>query len=193
MTSSPRVLAFSGSLRKESFNQKLVTIAARGAKEAGAEVTVVTLRDFPMPIFSEDDEAATGMPDTAKRFRELLKSHDALLIASPEYNSSVSAALKNTIDWGSRQLPGETPLQCFKGKTASLVCASPGKLGGLRGLEHIRSILCNIMVNVLGNHYALSAAHEAFAPDGSLKDAKAQEMALGVGRGLAEAAGKLRA
>ena len=100
--SKPRILAFGGSLRKASFNQKLSAIAAEGAREAGAEVTLIELRDFPMPLFDEDIEAKIGKTDEAKRLKDLFLSHQGLIIASPEYNSSYSAALKNAIDWVSR-------------------------------------------------------------------------------------------
>ena len=97
-----KILAFSGSLRAGSFNQKLVKIAADGAREAGAEVTVISLADFAMPIFDEDLEEKEGKSQKAKELKQLFIDHDSLLIASPEYNSMISAALKNAIDWVSR-------------------------------------------------------------------------------------------
>jgi len=93
MTNTVKILAFSGSLRSESFNQRLLAVAAEGAKEAGAEVSIVSLRDFPMPLLNQDDEKAHGLPPEARRFKELMKSHHGLLIASPEYNSSISGVL----------------------------------------------------------------------------------------------------
>ena len=94
---TPKLLAFAGSLRRDSFNKRLVKIAADGARAAGAEVTILDLADFPMPIYDGDLEAKDGLPDHARRLREALKAHSGLLIASPEYNSSVSAALKKEI------------------------------------------------------------------------------------------------
>ena len=138
---TPRILGFAGSTRRESFNQKLVQSAAKGAREAGAEVTLIDLKDFPLPPFDQDLEAEQGMPDNGAKLKKLFIDHDGLLIASPEYNSSVTAVLKNTIDWVSRPAPGEPPLVAFKGKVATLMSASPGALGGLRGLVHVRSIL----------------------------------------------------
>ena len=96
---TPRILAFAGSLRGESFNKKLVPIAARAARDAGAEVTPIDLRDFPLPLFDQDLEAGQGMPEDGTRLKKLFTEHDGLLVASPEYNSSVTAALKNVIDW----------------------------------------------------------------------------------------------
>ena len=100
----PKILAFSGSARKSSFNQKLVTIAAEGANAAGADITLINLADYPMPMFDEDLEASEGMPAAARAFKQLLIDHDGLLIASPEYNSAFSPLLKNAIDWATRPL-----------------------------------------------------------------------------------------
>lgn len=171
---TPRILAFAGSLRKDSYNKQLVRIAAQLARAAGAEVTLADLRDFPMPVFDEDLEAAQGPPQAATQFKKLMIEHDGFLIAAPEYNSSITAVLKNTIDWASRPAPGEKPLVAFQGKAAALMSASPGNLGGLRGLVTVRSILGNIGVIVLPDQISISQAHAAFAEDGFLKDPKQQ-------------------
>jgi NAD(P)H-dependent FMN reductase len=169
---SPKILAFAGSLRRDSFNKKLARVAADAARAAGAEVTLLDLRDLPMPIYDGDLEEADGIPPNAKRFKELMLAHQGLLISSPEYNSSISGVLKNAIDWASRQEKGETPLACFEGKVAGLLAASPGALGGLRGLVTVRSILSNIRVLVLPEQVAVTKAHEAFGPDDKLLDPK---------------------
>src|SRR5215471_4093780 len=137
----PRILAFAGSLRRESFNKKLVPIAVKGAREAGAEVTLIDLKDFPLPLFDQDLEAEQGMPQNGAKLKRLFIEHDGLLISSPEYNSSITGVLKNAIDWVSRPAPDEPSLVAFRGKVATLMSASPGALGGLRGLVHLRSIL----------------------------------------------------
>ena len=103
----PRILAFAASTRRESFNKKLVAVAAQGARQAGAEVTLIDLKDFPLPLFDQDLEAEQGMPENGKKLKKLFIDHDGLLIASPEYNSSFPAVLKNAIDWVSRPAPGE--------------------------------------------------------------------------------------
>lgn len=183
---TPRVLAFGGSLRRDSFNQKLALIAAAGAREAGAEVTVIALRDFPLPVFDEDLESAGGMPDNARKLKAIFASHDGIIIASPEYNSSVTAALKNAIDWVSRaESDSEPALSALAGKTASILAASPGGLGGLRGLVHLRAILGNIGITVLPDQIAIGKACEAFGSNGSLGDAKQNERVKALGAGLA--------
>jgi chromate reductase, NAD(P)H dehydrogenase (quinone) len=190
---TPRILAFAGSARRDSFNKRLIKIAAHGAEKASAQVTLIDLKDYPLPIMDQDLEAEQGLPANAVALKKLFLENDALLISAPEYNSSITPLLKNTIDWVSRQAPGEGPLAAYKGKTAALVSASPGKLGGLRGLVHVRSILGNIGVHVIPDQLAISEAHNAFADDGRLKDEKQQAAAERIGQTLAEITAKLKA
>ena len=176
MVEPPRILAFAGSAREDSFNKKLVRLAADSAGRAGAEVTVIDLKDYPLPLFDQDDEKEHGLPDNAKALKKIFQSHHGLLIASPEYNSSVTPLLKNTLDWVSRaETEDEPPLSAYKGKIALLLSASPGALGGLRGLVHLRSILQNIGVIVLPNQKAVPAAHKAFDSDGQLVDERMRQ------------------
>ncbi len=188
----PRILAFASSTRRESFNKKLVAVAAQGARQAGAEVTLIDLKDFPLPLFDQDLEAEQGMPENGKKLKKLFIDHDGLLIASPEYNSSFPAVLKNAIDWVSRPAPGEPSLVAFRGKVATLMSASPGALGGQRGLVHVRSIFGNLGVIVLPDQIALTKAHEAIQPDGSLVDPKRQAGIEGLGKTLASFLAKLK-
>jgi chromate reductase len=174
MTSTPRILAFAGSLRRDSYNKKLARIAADAARAAGAEVTYLDLRDVPLPVYDGDIEAAEGLPENAKRLKKLMKEHQGFLIASPEYNSSIPGGLKNAIDWASRAEPNEPALACFKGKVTAIMSASPGNLGGLRGLVTLRSILGNLHVLVIPEQIAISKASEAFTPEGRFVDPKHQ-------------------
>jgi NAD(P)H-dependent FMN reductase len=186
MSYTPKILAFAGSLRRESFNKRLVKVAADAARAAGGEVTLLDLADIPMPLFDGDLEARDGLPDNAQRLRELMAAHQGLLIASPEYNSSITGVLKNAIDWASRPAPGVPDLAYFQGKVAALMSASPGALGGLRGLVHLRSILGNIKVIVLPEQLAIPKAGDAFQPDGTLKDPKQQAGFENIARRLVE-------
>ncbi|MHC4136068.1 MAG: NADPH-dependent FMN reductase [Planctomycetota bacterium] len=190
---TPRVLAFAGSTRTESFNKKLVRVAAGGARDAGADVTVIDLRDYPLPLFDGDLEAEHGLPEHAIRLKELFLAHQGLLIAAPEYNGSITAVLKNAIDWVSRPAEGEKPLRCFHGKVAALMSASPGGLGGMRGLAAVRSILGGIRVLVLPQQVAVPRAHEAFDADGRLTDAKRQAAVEALGAAVAETVVRLTA
>lgn len=193
MAQSPQILAFAGSARADSFNKKLVKIAVRGAQEAGAQVTLIDLRDYPMPLFDQDAEAAEGLPENARKLQRLLLAHQGLMISAPEYNSSITPLLKNAIDWTSRPSPDAGSLACFIGKTSVLMSASPGALGGLRGLVHVRAMLSNIQVLVLPDQIAIPKADEAFSEDGSLKDARQRAAVEGLGRKLAETLSKLHA
>ena len=187
----PTILAFTGSTRTESYNKRLIKIAVAGAEAAGAEVTLIDLRDFTLPLYDGDLEARDGLPANARKLKDLFLSHRGLLISAPEYNSSITAVLKNTIDWVSRPVPGEPPLAGFDGKVAALMSASPGALGGLRGLVHLRSILQNIKVIVLPDQVAVTKAGDAFNPDGSLKDPKQHAAVEELGTKLAQVLSKL--
>lgn len=189
--STPRILAFAGSLRRDSLNKKLVRVAAAGARDAGADVTEIDLAEYRLPIYDGDLETAEGLPDNAIKLKEIFLDHGGLMLACPEYNSSITGVLKNVIDWVSRPREGEAPLGCFVDKVAVLMSASPGGLGGLRGLVTVRSILSSIRVIVLPDQLAVSNAHEAFAEDGSLKDDKQQARVQDLGKTLADVLEKL--
>ena len=192
MAYTPKILAFAGSTRKESFNKKLVKIAAEAARSVGAQVTYLDLKDLPMPLYDGDLETEQGIPENARKLKALMMAHDGFLISAPEYNSSISGVFKNAIDWSSRPSAGEAPLVCFAGKVVSLMSASPGALGGLRGLAVVRSLLSNIRVIVLPDQVAVPKAHEAFDPDGKLKDTKQQAGIEALGRDLAGVLVKLK-
>lgn len=187
--SAPQLLAFAGSTRRESFNKRLLPILRRGAERAGAQVTTVDLRDYPMPLYDGDLEAEQGVPAPALELRGLLKSSSGLLLACPEYNSSISGVLKNTIDWVSRPVEGEDGLASLRGKVVGLVSASPGALGGLRGLVHVRAILGNLGCLVVPQQVAVGGAGKAFDESGELRD---QALAARV-EGVAEAVADLTA
>jgi NAD(P)H-dependent FMN reductase len=191
MSRTPKILALAGSLRAESYNKKLVKIAAESARRAGAEVRYIDLRDYPLPIFDQDLEAKEGLPTNARKLKDLFIGSDGLLISAPEYNSSITAVLKNTIDWVSRPVPNEAPLAGFAGKVAAIMSASPGELGGLRGLVHVRAILGNIQTLVLPDQVSVPRAAEAFNEDGTLKDARKQAGVEKLGEKLAAILGRL--
>ncbi len=167
-----KLLAFAGSLRAASFNKKLVAIAAQGARAAGAEVTLIDLREFPMPLYDRDDEAEHGLPDNARAFKRLLFEHHGVLIATPEYNSQFPAVLKYVIDWSSRRENDEKPLAAFTGKVAGVMSASPGALAGLRGQALLRSQLAYLGMVIVPAQISVGRAGDAFDSEGGLKDEK---------------------
>lgn len=169
----PKLIVFAGSLRKDSYNKKLAKAAAQYATAAGAQVEYLELNDYPMPLFDQDIEDK-GMPESVVRLRTKLQQADGLLIACPEYNSSITGVLKNTIDWTSRP-DGEVPgLVAYKGKVIGLLSTSTGALGGLRGLVHVRQIFGNIGCIVIPQQYAAGGASKLFDANGDLVDAQAK-------------------
>lgn len=182
-----KILAFSGSSRRGSINQSVLEIAVKAARAAGATVTSISLGKFALPLYDGDLEASQGLPASVLELKAIFKEHAGLLIACPEYNSSITPLLKNTIDWMTRPAPNEAPMACFDGKYAGLLAASAGALGGLRGLFHVRDILQNIRVTVLPDPYLVAVGKftELLGPDGALKDARMQGLVEGVGRRLA--------
>jgi chromate reductase len=177
-----KILVFAGSTRNDSLHRKLALEAAEELRRVGAEVTVADLRDYPMPLYDGDLEAAQGMPVGAKAFKELVRGQDGLAIASPEYNGSFPALLKNAIDWISRPEAGEPPLAALRGKTAALLAGSPGPGGGQRGLRHLRELLEMIGMKVAPSQVTVARAMEAFDAEGRLsrrEDEEAVERVIG--------------
>ncbi len=161
-----RILAFAASLRKASLNRKLIALAAEIARREGADVDLAEFREFEMPVYDGDLDAAQGLPPGALALKRRVAGADALLIAAPEYNYSMSGALKNAIDWVSRARP-----MPWRGKSAYLLSASPSPMGGVRGLWQTRIPLEGCGALVFPDMFALPHANEAFAADGQLRDA----------------------
>jgi NAD(P)H-dependent FMN reductase len=179
-----RVLCLAGSARRDSLNKKLARVGAAALREAGAEATFVDLADFPLPIYHGDLETEQGVPAPARALAELVRAHHALPLASPENNASVSALLKNTIDWMSRI----RDLDAFGGRVAALMAASPGGFGGVRGLYHLRAMLNTLGCEVIATQFVLPRAHAAFDADGQLVDARSREQVAALARRLLQVA-----
>jgi NAD(P)H-dependent FMN reductase len=187
MSYTPKILAFAGSLRERSYNKRVLQTAVQGAKSAGADVTYIDLRDYAMPIYDADIQEKEGFPENAEKLQNLLLEHDGLLISSPEYNASLPAALKNAIDWTSRA-NGEIKLgQCFKGKAAAIMTASPGIFGGIRCLGHLRDVLTILLVTTLPTEIAVGKVHEMFDGDAAeMKDEKMKKILESMGASLVD-------
>lgn len=163
-----KVLVFAGSTRAGSYHRKLAREAAEALEKRGLAVTLADLADFPMPLYDGDLEAAEGAPVNARRFKKLAREHDAWVLASPEYNGSFPAPMKNVIDWISRPEAGEGPGVTFGGKTAALLSTSPGPGGGGRGLRHLRELLEMVGVRVIPEQVTIPRATQAFDAAGRL-------------------------
>lgn len=171
MSDLPRVLIFAGSSRRESFNRRLARVAAERVAASGAQVTLLELAEYPLPLYDGDLEADSGLPENALRLKKIFIAHDAFVVVSPEYNSSIPPLLKNTIDWVSRPLPEQSGYVPFSGKVAALLSASPGFLGGMRGLRHLREVFTELQMIVLPKQVSLASANKAFDSEGQLTDA----------------------
>lgn len=183
-----RLLAISGSARKESFNAKLLALVAQGALEAGAEVTRVDLREYALPLYDGDLEATSEYPAASARLRALLASHDGLLLACPEYNGGIAPLLKNTIDWMTRAPGAKADPGVFAGKCAALCSAAAGPFGGMRGLRWTRELLTNLGVLVLPTQVTVGSAFKAFDANGALLEAWQAKAATALGAELAKLA-----
>src|SRR6056297_1798636 len=168
--SKPRILAFAGSTRKESFNRKLLAVAVELARQADLDVQHIELADYPLPFMDQDLETEKGQPENATALRKLMLEADGLLLACPEYNSSITPLMKNVIDWCSRKESGGGDLSPYENKKALLLGASPGRRGGKRSVEAVGSILGSIGVEVFDKEFTLPGAAEAFDHLGQLRD-----------------------
>lgn len=187
-----KLLAMSGSSRKGSVNQKLIDRVVLGAQEEGAQVTSVRLADFGMPLYDGDLEEESGIPAGARAFQALVAGHDGLLIATPEHNGGYTALLKNAFDWLSRPLEnGTSGVTLVSGKTAALVSASPGILGGIRSQTAMRIVLEKLGMLVIPQSIALGGAYGAFDEEGRLKDPNTDNVARSIGAALLRTTRKL--
>jgi chromate reductase len=168
--SALKILVIPGSLRSGSLNARLAAVAAHEIALAGAEVTRISLSDFPLPIYDGDLQAKSGVPKNAVNLKRMIGVHHGVLIVTPEYNSSVPALVKNTIDWVSRvQDAHETRGQVFRDRAFAIAAASGGRLGGTRALAALRLILSACHASVIPNQLALSFADEAYDDNERLK------------------------
>src|SRR4051795_1251651 len=161
--SSLKILVIPGSLRTGSLNARLAATAAYELAQAGAEVTRISLADFPLPIYDGDLQAKSGVPKTAINLKRMIGVHHGVLIVTPEYNSSVPPLVKNTLDWVSRvQDVQETRGQVFRERAFAIAAASESRLGGTRSLAALRLILTACHATVIPNQLALSFAGQAY-------------------------------
>lgn len=183
----PKILTFAGSYREHSYNKRVLAVAAEGARAAGAEVTTIDLRDYPMPIFCADGIENGEFDANALRLQELMAEHDGFLMASPEYNGSIPGGLKNAIDWISRGNDKYKMYEPVKGKYAALMTASPGQFGGLRCLAHLRAVLTMLAIHVLPMEVAVPFVGQKFDGDSAeMTDEKTKSVLHSLGASLVE-------
>lgn len=188
--SQVNILAFAGSVRKESWNRKVLGLAVQGARDAGANVTLVDLADYPMPIYDADWHKLNGVPESMLRLREKMRQANGLLIASPEYNSSITPLLKNTIDWLSQPVDGVSGNAPFTDKIGAVIGASDGGFGTIRALPHVSYILSNLGVFMLPV-VAVPGVSKLFDTEGRMTNERSRNTVMGLGAKLARMIEKL--
>ena len=187
MTAPVRILAFSGSARRDSLNRKFLAFAVEAARGVESEVTLLDLNEFVLPLYHGDLEDRDGLPANAARLIAEIAAHDALLVASPEYNSMVTPLLKNTLDWCTR-----ADTDPFEGRVAAVISASPGPYGGVRSLQLAQQLLLKLGCHVVPGQCTLIHADKAFSADGKLVDARAQKSVRDLVARLVSTAARLR-
>jgi chromate reductase len=188
-----KILVFSGSIRTGSFNARLAAAAAAELARLDVEVSLISLADYPMPIYDGDLETAEGQPENALKLKRQFCAHQGIIIASPEYNAGVTPLLKNTIDWVSRvREQGEPPLAAYRDRVFAVCSASPGGFGGIRSQIAVRQSLslgCGALV--IAETCTVSAAHQAFDESGNLGDERTRKTLIVCCQSLADKARRL--
>ena len=165
---TPKILVFAGSVRSGAYSGKTADVAQHELARQGADVTRISLADYPLPIMDEDLEAEKGIPENAVKLARLIASHDAVLIATPEYNGSMPPLVKNTIDWVSRvSEDGGKPLKPYPGKVVAICSSSDGHFAGIRSANHLRAVLAHIQMEVIAPQVSVPNADKAFDDDGN--------------------------
>ncbi|GAB5505985.1 MAG: NAD(P)H-dependent oxidoreductase [Rhizobiaceae bacterium] len=164
----PKILVFAGSVRSGAYSGKTADVAQHELARQGADVTRISLADYPLPIMDEDLETEKGIPENAVKLARLIASHDAMLIATPEYNGSMPPLVKNTIDWVSRvSEDGGKPLKPYPGKVVAICSSSDGHFAGIRSANHLRAVLAHIQMEVIAPQVSVPNADKAFDDDGN--------------------------
>lgn len=167
----PKILVIPGSNRSGSFNASLAAAAALELAKQGAEVTRISLKDYPLPLVDDDLKSRSGIPENAMKLGRLIAAHDGVVLCCPEYNSSIPPVLKNMIDWVSL-ISGDKdkPIKPWSGRFVALCSASPGNFAGIRGLSHARSVMVNVGTQVISEQCSVGGAGSAFDADGAIAD-----------------------
>jgi chromate reductase len=188
---APKILVIPGSLRTGSHNARLAALATKELALAEAEVTRISLADYPLPLFDADLFADSGLPAAAVQLKRMVVAHQGVFITSPEYSASVTPLLKNTIDWISRGRDrGEANYAVFKGRVFAISAASGGSGGGVRSLMALRQILelgCGALV--IPEQISVPRAEQAFDDMDNLKDEALAAALKAAARRLVELAG----
>jgi NAD(P)H-dependent FMN reductase len=189
---TPKILVFAGSIRSGAYSGKTADLAWKELALLGADVTRISLADYPLPIMDEDLEAEKGVPENAYRLARLFAAHDGILIATPEYNGSIPPLLKNTIDWISRvRTDGGKPLRPLPDRVVAICSSSDGHFAGIRSAMHLRAVLSHIQMDVIAPQCSVPHGGEAFDEDGGFREERLKKSMHRVCRTLVERAWQL--
>ncbi|MER8864802.1 NAD(P)H-dependent oxidoreductase [Mesorhizobium sp. M0751] len=167
----PKILVFAGSVRNGAYSGRTADVAQKELAMQGAEVTRISLADYPLPILDQDLEKDEGIPENAVKLGRMIAAHDGLLIATPEYNGSIPPLLKNTIDWVSQlRKDGGRTFRPFAGKVAGLCSSSNGPFAGIRCINHLRAVLVRCRMEVVTPECSVPEGGNAFDDEGNFRD-----------------------
>jgi NAD(P)H-dependent FMN reductase len=192
---SPRIVVMAGSSRREALSRKVAAACVAPLAAAGADVDLVELADHPAPLYNGDLEVESGLPEGIVSLQQRLAAADGLLVVNPEYNGSITPLLKNALDWCSRPNPADRARSggaVYAGRAAAVVGTSPGALGGMRVLFHVRDILGYLGMQVIPQQLAIGKAGEAVGDDGRLRDPAQREALDKLAQALVDTARRLR-
>jgi chromate reductase len=185
----PRILVFAGSVRNGAYSGKTADIAQKEIALAGAEVTRISLADYPLPLMDEDLEREKGVPANAVKLARLFADHDAVLVCTPEYNGSMPPLVKNTIDWISRvKTDAGKPLNAFTGKVMAICSSSNGHFAGIRSANHLRAVLAHIQAEVIAPQVSVPDGAQAFDEAGNFREERLTKGMQRLARTLVERA-----
>ncbi|MER2535433.1 MAG: NAD(P)H-dependent oxidoreductase [Rhizobiaceae bacterium] len=188
----PKILVFAGSIRTGSYSGRVADAAMKELVLQGADVTRISLADHPLPIMDQDLEKESGVPRNALALARFFAGHDAVLIATPEYNGSIPPLLKNAIDWVSRvRTDGNVALRPFPGKVVGICSSSDGHFAGIRSATHLRAVLSHIQMEVIAPQVSVPNAAEAFDEAGDFRDERLRKGMTRLCRTLIERAAML--
>lgn len=186
---TPKILVFAGSTRNGAISGQVADNAARVLAQSGADVTRISLADYPLPIMDEDLEAEKGLPANATKLARLIATHDGVLVATPEYNGSIPPLLKNVIDWVSRvATDGARPIKPYAGRPFALCSSSNGPFAGIRAINHLRAVLVHVGCDVVSPQCSVARGQEAFDDTGEFRDPRSRDVMAQVCETLVERA-----
>lgn len=186
---NPKILILAGSIRTGAYSQKTADAFASELVNHECEITRITLADYELPIILETPKSDREIPANAVKLARQFDAHDAIVIVTPEYNGSIPPLLKNAIDWiSSSSVEANKDLKPFRGKICAIASSSPGMMGGISALGHLREVLVRLGMLVISEQLAVGSAARAFDEKGRLKEERTAAILANACKSLVEKA-----